>query len=79
MWNCSECNTEVDDKFDNCPKCGTGRDGSEAPVDFVRKQDAVQPNLPAAGQVDPRNKNRLVSILIVIAVIIVLFVIAFGG
>lgn len=77
MWTCSECNSEVDDQFDTCPMCGTGRDGSEPPVDFVRKGDAYQPGLPA-GEVDPNGKGRLISLLVVIAAILFLTLIALG-
>ena len=77
MWTCSECNNEVDEQFENCPACGTGRDGSEPPVDFVRKSDAYQPGLPA-GEVDPSGKERLISLLVVVAAILFLVLIALG-
>lgn len=76
MWICTRCNEEVDDRFDNCPQCGAGRDGSAPPVNNVRKKDALQPGLPAAGNINPKNQKRLVSIIIVLAVIVVLLIIA---
>ncbi len=77
MWTCSKCSNEVDEQFDNCPQCGTGRDGSEPPVDFVKKGEAYQPKLPA-GEIDPKRKNRLAAILIVVAAILVLLLVALG-
>lgn len=71
MWTCSKCNTEVKDQFDNCPVCGTGRDGSAPPVDFVKKGDAFQPRLPVA----EKGTKRMMSILIAVAVILVLILI----
>jgi len=75
MWTCSECSAEVDDQFDNCPTCGRGRDGSEPPVDFVRKKDAFQPRLPVRHD-DSKRNNRLVSIVVVVLTILVLLWIA---
>ena len=77
MWNCPECSAEVDEAFENCPQCGTGRDGSEPPVDFVAKKDAVQPGLPAAGETGGEGRKKLLSILLVLVVIAILFYIAF--
>lgn len=79
MWTCINCNTEVEDQFENCPQCGTGRDGSEPPVDFVRKADALQPELPSTGSSNNRSPKRWISVIAVIAVIIVLLIIALGG
>lgn len=31
MWNCSRCSERLDDDFDVCWKCGTGRSGVENP------------------------------------------------
>ncbi|MBN2164211.1 MAG: hypothetical protein JXR25_14035 [Pontiellaceae bacterium] len=77
MWNCSNCNTSVKDQFENCPSCGTGRDGSAASVDFVKKKDAVQPGMPAAGPMKDEIRNKMFSIIIVLVVIAILLVIAF--
>lgn len=79
MWTCTNCNATVDDKFENCPQCGTGRDGSEPPVNHVRKKDALQPGLPAAGEIDPLRKNKLIAVSIVIVAILALLFIALGG
>jgi len=77
MWTCSECSTEVEDQFDSCPICGTGRDGSEPPVDFVRKKDAFQPGMPVRSA-DSKRNNRLISIIVVVAAILALLWIAFS-
>ncbi len=79
MWNCPSCNAEVDDRFDTCSKCGTGRDGSEPPVDFVRKGDAYQPGLPAAKSTSSKNSSRVVSVVIVLIVIITLIIVALNN
>jgi hypothetical protein len=79
MWNCNTCNTAVDDRFDACPQCGTGRNGSAPPVDSVRKKDALQPGLPAAAEGMIRKHSRLIEIIIVLVVVVILFFIAFGG
>ncbi len=75
MWTCSNCNTEVNDQFDNCPKCGTGRDGSAPPVDFVKNGDAYQPRLPAEAK-GSKKASRLVSVILVVITIIILLLIA---
>lgn len=77
MWNCPHCKAEIDDQFENCTQCGTGRDGSEPPVDFVKKKDAVQPGLPATEDTDTASHNKILSILLVLGVIAVLLYIAF--
>jgi len=46
-------------------------------VDFVRKKDALQPGLPVRHS-DSKRNNRLVSIIVVVAAILVLLWIAFG-
>lgn len=79
MWTCTKCNTEVEDQFENCPACGTGRNGSEPPVNHVTQKDALQPKLPTAHEPDPRNKGKLISVIIVLAVIALLLFIAFSG
>jgi len=38
MWKCTQCNESIEDLFDSCWKCGTGRDGSPPPA----KSDALQ-------------------------------------
>lgn len=45
MWECGNCNAEVDDDLDLCWKCGTGKDGSppEEPNAFADNwQDALE-------------------------------------
>jgi hypothetical protein len=28
MWKCKKCGKQIEDNFDACWKCGTGKDGS---------------------------------------------------
>ncbi len=35
MWTCTNCKEEIEDSFDSCWKCGTGKDGSPADPDFL--------------------------------------------
>ncbi len=76
MWNCPNCNAEVDDKFDNCTQCGTGRDGAPPPVDFVKKGDAYQPGLPAVEDKDKSIHNKILAVLLVLGVIAFLLLLA---
>lgn len=39
MWTCSACGSTVEDNFDVCWNCGTGRDGTADPS-FVRADEA---------------------------------------
>jgi hypothetical protein len=39
MWKCPKCSEPVEDSFDSCWNCGTGKDGSPPPKGF----GAVQP------------------------------------
>lgn len=52
MWKCRKCNEEVDDDFDVCWNCQTGRDGSSPKAYFApgRRQKRVDP---------PKNGTRV--------------------
>jgi len=38
MWECPSCRQRVEDRLETCWKCGTGRDGTPAPVDWADEQ-----------------------------------------
>ena len=38
MWVCSNCNEQLEDQFDSCWKCGTARDGTPPPDDFLKEK-----------------------------------------
>ena len=39
MWKCSKCKETIEDSFDSCWNCGTGKDGTPAPSDFGAEQE----------------------------------------
>lgn len=39
MWKCKKCNETVDDEFDSCWNCGTGKDGSPPQDSFNSAKD----------------------------------------
>ena len=40
MWNCKNCHEAIEDNFDACWKCGTGKDGTPDP-NFGREEVPV--------------------------------------
>jgi hypothetical protein len=58
MWQCGNCNAEVEDDLDLCWKCGTGKDGSP-PDDPEAFADNRQNALELA--VDPGDGTRAVG------------------
>jgi predicted nucleic-acid-binding Zn-ribbon protein len=44
MWTCCKCNEELEDQFDSCWKCGTGKDGV-TPV-FSKRSDQTSSRAP---------------------------------
>jgi len=51
MWTCSKCREEVEDNFDVCWNCGTGKDGSEDPS-FQRADEMPVPEVSAQAEVE---------------------------
>jgi membrane protease YdiL (CAAX protease family) len=47
MWQCHKCGEEIEDTFDACWWCGTGRDGTIAAEDFQQEPD--DPSVPDPG------------------------------
>jgi uncharacterized protein len=43
LWKCSKCSEDIDESFDACWQCGTGRDGAPPPKDF-----GTEPKIPYA-------------------------------
>ena len=48
MWTCTNCKEEIEDSFDNCWKCGTGKDGSPANPDFLNQSKQNTKKNPTA-------------------------------
>jgi len=48
MWRCAGCGEELEDSFDSCWNCGTGRDGMPA-VNFQREPDDLSVPDPGPG------------------------------
>lgn len=46
MWKCQKCGEEIENTFDSCWNCGTGRDGAPpkkfSEFDEVKREDALQ-------------------------------------
>jgi uncharacterized protein YbjQ (UPF0145 family) len=47
MWTCPKCGESVEDEFEVCWNCGTGKDGTEDPS-FQRAEDVDASELPAS-------------------------------
>jgi hypothetical protein len=43
MWQCPNCSEPIEDTFDVCWQCGTGRDGSR-PVDLAAENPPQEPD-----------------------------------
>ena len=50
MWKCSKCKETIEDSFDSCWNCGTGKDGTPAPADFGAEQEEEPPESEGASK-----------------------------
>lgn len=53
MWKCKSCGQDVENTFDECPNCGTGKNWTP-PAD-VQSFDAAEPESPPAAKSSPVN------------------------
>jgi hypothetical protein len=61
-WNCPSCRESIDDTFDTCWNCGTGRDGS-VDADFQHADDYEPPIPEQKPQFSIWTLLRLVTLL----------------
>jgi len=63
MWKCPKCSESVEDSFDSCWNCGTGKDGSPPPANFgaIQEDEGAQraqhsTSAAIAGSTVPRSR-----------------------
>jgi uncharacterized protein YbjQ (UPF0145 family) len=62
-WTCSSCSEEIEKDFDSCWSCGTGKDGSEPPANWVKEHPHSYPPMPdIACSTTPQIPGRTVDV-----------------
>ena len=56
MWKCSKCKETIEDSFDSCWSCGTGKDGLVAPANFgAVEEEPAEPQEGGGSKSDSRS------------------------
>ena len=70
MWQCAECETEIEDELAVCWNCGTTKQGKRDPA-FVKADDYLPPRADAG-----RRHFGLFSAVVATSVVVVILAIA---